>query len=180
MVRWEIAEEWGLYTKHRTPDIKSVVQEIIGLSGWKSGNAISFIMSGENQGVSESENAREFESFENIADPEDGGDGQNHPERVPQLLVYYKKGTTAVKKQIGAEPLVIIYPNPVNNGKLNFDLLGNLYETFSIHDITGKMVKNGQVESTRQTIDVSEINKGIFFIRFTGETGSVTRKIIIN
>jgi len=180
MVRWEIAEEWGLYTKHRTPDIKSVVQEIIGLSGWKSGNAISFIMSGENQGVSESENAREFESFENIADPEDGGDGQNHPERVPQLLVYYKKGTTAVKKQIGAESVINVYPNPINSGKLNFDLLGNRYETFSIHDITGKMVKNGQVESTRQTIDVSEINKGIFFIRFTGETGSVTRKIIIN
>ncbi len=179
-VRWEIAEEWGLYTKHRTPDIKSVVQEIIGLSGWNSGNAISFILSGENQGVSESENARELESFENIADPEDGGDGQHHPERVPQLVVYYKKGTTAVKKQIGAEPVVNVYPNPVNNGKLNFDLSENRYETFSIHDITGKTVQRGLVETTRQTIDVSEINKGIFFIRFTGETGSVTRKIIIN
>ena len=179
-VRWEIAEEWGLYTKHRTPDIKSVVQEIIGLNGWNSGNALSFILSGENQGVSESENAREFESFENIADPEDGGDGQHHPERVPQLVIYYKKGTTAVKKQIGAEPVVNVYPNPVNNGKLNFDLSENRYETFSIHDITGKTVQRGLVESTRQTIDVSEINKGIFFIRFTGETGSVTRKIIIN
>jgi hypothetical protein len=30
--------------------------------------------------VSEDENARELESFENIADPEDGGDGQHHPE----------------------------------------------------------------------------------------------------
>jgi hypothetical protein len=179
-VRWEIAQEWGLYTKHRTPDIKSVVQEIIGVQGWNSGNAMAFILEGENQGVSEAENAREFESFENIADPEDGGDGQNHPERVPQLVVYYKSGTTAVKKQIDAEPEVNVYPNPVNNGKLNFDLSENRFETFSIYDITGKMVKGGQVQSTRQTIDVSEINKGIFFIRFTGETGSVTRKIIIN
>jgi len=179
-VRWEIAQEWGLYTKHRTPDIKSVVQEIIGVQGWNSGNAMAFILEGENQGVSEAENAREFESFENIADPEDGGDGQNHPERVPKLVVYYKSGTTAVKKQIGAEPVVNVYPNPVNNGKLNFDLSENHFETFSIYDITGKMVKGGQVQSTRQTIDVSEINKGIFFIRFTGETGSVTRKIIIN
>ncbi|MGE0020177.1 MAG: T9SS type A sorting domain-containing protein [Draconibacterium sp.] len=179
-VRWEVAEEWGLYTKHRTADIKSVVQEIIGLQGWNSGNAIAFIMEGENQGVSEAENARELESFENIADPEDGGDGQNHPERVPQLVVYYKSGTNAVKEQIGAEPVVNVYPNPVNNGKLNFDLSENRFETFSIHDITGKTVQRGLVESTRQTIDVSAINKGIFFIRFTGETGSVTRKIIIN
>jgi hypothetical protein len=179
-VRWEVAEEWGLYTKHRSPDIKSVVQEIIGLQGWNSGNAMAFIMEGENQGVSEAENARELESFENIADPEDGGDGQNHPERVPQLVIYYKSGTTAVKKQIDAELVVNVYPNPVTNGKLNFDLSQNRFETFSIHDITGKMVKSGQVESTRQTINVSEINKGIFFIRFIGETGSVTRKIIIN
>jgi len=179
-VRWEVAEEWGLYTKHRSPDIKSVVQEIIGLQGWNSGNAMAFIMEGENQGVSEAENAREMESFENIADPEDGGDGQNHPERVPQLVIYYKSGTTAVKKQVGAEPVVNVYPNPVNNGKLNFDLSENRFETFSIYDITGKNVKNGLIESTRQTIDVSEINKGIFFIRFTGEIGSVTRKIIIN
>jgi hypothetical protein len=179
-VRWEIAEEWGLYTKHRTPDIKSVVQEIIGLQGWNSGNALSFILSGENQGVSDTENARELESFENIADPEDGGDGQHHPERVPQLVVYYKKGITSVKKLIEAEPVVNVYPNPVNNGKLNFDLSDNRFETFSIYDITGKNVKTGQVQSTRQTIDVGEINKGIFFIRFTGETGSVTRKIIIN
>ena len=179
-VRWEIAEEWGLYTKHRTPDIKSVVQEIIGMSGWNSDNAIAFILEGENQGVSEAENAREFESFENIADPEDGGDGQNHPERVPQLVVYYKSGTNAVKEQIGAGRVVNVYPNPVNNGKLNFDLSENRFETFSIHDITGKMVKSGQVESTRQSIDVNEINKGIFFIRFTGEAGSVTRKIVIN
>jgi hypothetical protein len=179
-VLWEIAEEWGLYTKHRTPDIKSIVQEIIDLQGWYSGNAMAFIMEGENQGVSEAENAREIESFENIADPEDGGDGQHHPERVPQLVIYYKSGTTAVKKQIGAKPRVNVYPNPVNNEKLNFELSENIYENYSIHDITGKTVQRGLVESTRQTIDVSEINKGIFFIRFTGETGSVTRKIIIN
>jgi hypothetical protein len=39
------------------------------------------------------ENAREIESFENIADPEEGGDGKNHPERVPKLIVKYS--TTA-------------------------------------------------------------------------------------
>ena len=179
-VRWEIAEEWGLYTKHRTPDIKSVVQEIIGLQGWNAGNSMSFILEGENQGVSETENARELESFENIADPEDGGDGQNHPERVPQLVVYYKSGTTAVKKQIEAEPVVNVYPNPVTDGKLSFDLTENRFKTFSIHDITGKVVKSGLVEYNRQVVEVNDLIKGIFIIRFNGETGSVTRKFILN
>ena len=179
-VRWEITEDWGLYTKHRTPDIKSVVQEIIGLQGWNAGNAMAFILEGENQGVSDTENARELESFENIADPEDGGDGQNHPERVPQLVVYYKSGTTAVKKQIEAEPVVNVYPNPVTDGKLSFDLTENRFKTFSIHDITGKVVKSGFVEYNGQVVEVNDLIKGIFIIRFNGETGSVTRKFILN
>jgi hypothetical protein len=44
------------------------------------GDVLLLILEGENQGVREDENARELESFENIADPEDGGDGQQHPE----------------------------------------------------------------------------------------------------
>jgi len=175
---WVIAEEWGLYTKHRTPDIKNVVQEIIGQNGWQAGNAMAFIMEGENQGVSEDENAREFESFENIADPEDGGDGQHHPERVPQLVIYYKKATP-VKKEIDAESTLKIYPNPVDKGVLNFESTGVQYNAFSLHDITGKTVKTGQLEQGNRQINLSDLGKGMFIIRFTAEKESVTRKIII-
>ena len=62
---------------------------MVSKPSWKSGNPLAFIFAGENQGPSEVENAREFESFENIADPSDGGDGQRHPERIPLLTVYY-------------------------------------------------------------------------------------------
>ena len=86
---WVVDEPWGLWTPHSTPDLKDLVQEIVDRDGWQAGNSIAFIYLGENQGPSEVENAREFESFENIADPEDGGDGQNYPERVPELVVYY-------------------------------------------------------------------------------------------
>lgn len=99
-VRWEVAEEWGLWTAHRTPDLKSIVQEMVNRSGWKAGNAIAFIIQGEDQGPSEVENAREWESFENIADPGDGGDGQNHPERVPELVVYFSIGNAPVESTI--------------------------------------------------------------------------------
>ena len=90
---WVVDEPWGLWTPHRTPDLSEIVQEVVNRDGWSSGNSIAFILLGEDQGPSEVENAREFESYENIADPEDGGDGQNHPERVPRLLVYFSGGS---------------------------------------------------------------------------------------
>ena len=63
-VLWEVAEEWTIYQPYRTVDISTIVQELVNRSGWQAGNALAFIMLGENQGPSEVENAREFESFE--------------------------------------------------------------------------------------------------------------------
>lgn len=88
-VRWVENREWKIWQPYRTPDISAILREVIGKPAWKAGNAIAFFFAGENQGPSEVENAREFESFENIADPSDGGDGQRHPERIPLLTVYY-------------------------------------------------------------------------------------------
>lgn len=96
-VVWEVAEEWLIWEEYRTPDLSSIIQEVVNRDGWAAGNALALIMAGENQGPSELENAREFESFENISDPEDGGDGQNHPERVPQLVIYYHVNNAVVE-----------------------------------------------------------------------------------
>lgn len=88
-VKWIENKQWKIWQPYRTPDISSLLKEMVSKPSWKSGNPLAFIFAGENQGPSEVENAREFESFENIADPSDGGDGQRHPERIPLLTVYF-------------------------------------------------------------------------------------------
>ncbi|MBK8044779.1 MAG: T9SS type A sorting domain-containing protein [Haliscomenobacter sp.] len=71
------------------------------------------------------ENAREWESFENIADPCDGGDGQNHPERDPvwsSIILSPSKvtGTRSVLAQeVGA---LKIFPNPVAEGSVMVEM----------------------------------------------------------
>ena len=99
-VEWTVAEPWGLWTPHRTSDLSAIVQEIVDKDEWESGNPIAFVVLGEDQGPSELENAREWESYENINDPEDGGDGQNKPEFRPQLFVYYSIESTAIEQRI--------------------------------------------------------------------------------
>ena len=113
-VIWTVNEPWGLWTYHRTPSLTSIVQEIVNRAGWNPGNAIAFILAGENQGPSDLENAREMSSFENIADPEDGGDGQNHPDRVPELRIVWR-ATSSVDNIADGYVGSRISPNPASS-----------------------------------------------------------------
>lgn len=120
---WEVAEEWELWGKYQTPDLKFILQEIVDRNGWQAGNSLALILQGENQGVTEVENAREFESYENIADPEDGGDGQNHPERRPRLVIYYSSPSSSIKSIFNPTVQQLkVYPNPARPGLVNVEL----------------------------------------------------------
>jgi len=139
---WEVAEEWGLWTQHQTPDLKELVQEVVNRSGWAPGNAIAFIMEGENQGVTDVENAREFESYENIADPEDGGDGQNHPERRPRLVIYYSSQSTSIHDIFSPSAKSLkVYPNPALPGNINLELESDGEATVRLFDLQGRLLR---------------------------------------
>lgn len=67
-----------------------------------------------------------------------------------------------------------VYPNPVSN-VLYFDMedvIGNV----TIYDISGKMVKS--VALVNNSIDVSELSNGLYFISFQTENRNRTVKII--
>lgn len=181
-VKWEVAEEWGLWTTQQTPELKSLVQEIVDRSGWKSGNAMAFILTGENQGVTEFENAREWESFENIADPEEGGDGANHAERVPKLHL-----TFSLKSQTGHADLnsineVKVYPNPITGKQFTIKVSGNLNDSYSValYNLGGKMVKTvNNITSDETSINVTDLNKGLYLLKTVYNNKVDTQKIIL-
>lgn len=60
-VEWNNLPDWNDGEHHQTPDLSSTVQEIIGRSGWSSGNSMVFIISGSGN--------REAESHEGSGDP---------------------------------------------------------------------------------------------------------------
>lgn len=163
-VSWVVDEEWGLWTTHRTPDVASIIQELVNRNGWQEGNDIAFIILGEDQGPSEVENAREFESFENIADPEDGGDGQNHPERVPKLIVYYSSMTSGILETLGQKSTgdLKIYPNPAN-AQITIDLQENKAAHIQIYNINGQLVKSLFTNGGRKiTVGIHDLEAGFY------------------
>jgi len=177
-INWTVAEEWGLWTYHRTPDIKNIVQEIIGREGWQRGNSIAIMLKGQNQGPSEVENAREFESFENISDPEDGGDGQNHPNRRPKLVIYYSSPSFVTETFTQTQSLHI-YPNPVLNNILNITLNNHHEAVIQVSDQSGRLLIEQAVNGQKQAaLDVHEMPKGIYVIKVVQDNQVFVQKMI--
>jgi hypothetical protein len=134
---------------------------------------------GENQGATTVDNAREWESFENISDPEDGGDGQNHPERVPKLYIFYK-GPLAIAENPQIQRLHI-YPNPANNTRVFVNLNSSDPAVISIYDLTGKEIKTCSVDQTLTTeMDINDLHQGIYIMKALQDNQVYTQKLIVN
>jgi len=176
---WEVAEEWEIWQPYRTPDLSEIIEEIVARAGWAPGNAMAFMFEGENQGATTVDNAREWESFENISDPEDGGDGQNHPERVPKLYIFYK-GPLAIAENPQIQRLHI-YPNPANNTKVFVTLNSLDPAVISIYDLAGKEIKTCSVDQTLTVeMDINDLHQGIYIMKAVQDNQVYTQKLIVN
>jgi hypothetical protein len=73
-----------------------------------------------------------------------------------------------------------VYPNPANNTL--FVELTKQPETsilYSLYDIQGKVLINGDFSEQKYGIDISHISKGIYFIAFTIENQTrIIKKVI--
>jgi len=177
-VMWEVAEPWDLWGFYNTIDISPVIQEIVNRAGWTSGNALALMFLGEDQGPSDVENAREMEAFENIADPEDGGDGQHHPERIPTLVVTYS--VAGIDEIIGHQ-MLNIYPNPPVNGELNISLESDNPVDITIYNQAGQEVQTLHAEGSQLVkVNTQGLPKGIYVVKATQDNILYTGNLVIN
>ncbi len=70
-----------------------------------------------------------------------------------------------------------VYPNP-NNGTFTVATIGNV-ETISVVTMTGKIVYSENVNSDINTIQLNELEKGIYFVKVQNKDNIQVKKIII-
>ncbi len=176
-VDWTVDEVWGLWTQERTPDISDIVQELVNRPGWQNGNSMAFMFLGEDQGPSDDENAREFESFENISDPEDGGDGQNYPSRIPRLVIY-SSAITSVNAPIVGE--LSVYPNPVKHGSFTVELKNALPAELHLYNQNGQEVRVlDNAAQASVTISTEGLSNGIYSLQIVQDQKRYTEQVSI-
>lgn len=180
-VNWTVAEEWKIWQPYRSPDLKTIVQEIVNREGWEIGNAIAFVILGKNQGPSDVENAREWESYENIADPEDGGDGQNHPERVPQLTIYFSSPmTTALLEVYPTAERLEVFPNPADQNGVNVMLDKDTPAIVRLINASGQVLQQLYTGQNRQVfIKTASLPKGVYFLHALQDGRAYVAQLVI-
>ncbi len=70
-----------------------------------------------------------------------------------------------------------IYPNPVYNGKFNISATSDLEKEVTIFNTLGQQVH--KVKTITEAINVSNLNKGTYFVKITEAGISATKKLII-
>ncbi|MFD1614489.1 T9SS type A sorting domain-containing protein [Gelatiniphilus marinus] len=70
-----------------------------------------------------------------------------------------------------------IYPNPTNKGYVNISSRSNSRMEVSVYDILGKQVVNEK--AVDKTLDVSNLNAGVYIIKVSQDEALITKKLVI-
>ena len=90
-------------------------------------------------------------------------------------------GGTGLNQDESMEDLLNIYPNP-SNGHFNIQIGGSMFTNrteLEIYDLTGKLVFKSLIIKSLSTIDLFELERGSYMLRFTNDKAIRTKKIII-
>lgn len=74
--------------------------------------------------------------------------------------------------------LLLMYPNPAQN-EVSISLEGFTIESINIVDLNGKSVYNQNINDSHSTIEVSDFNKGVYFVKAQTPKGMLTKKLVI-
>ncbi|MCD4729949.1 MAG: choice-of-anchor J domain-containing protein, partial [Bacteroidales bacterium] len=83
--------------------------------------------------------------------------------------------------QLFTDELLKVYPNPTT-GLLYIEKPGKVFTNINIMSVTGKLVRSFDSSTSHEMVDLTDLNKGIYFIIFNNtETGqTLTRKLILH
>lgn len=154
-INWTNINPWSIQGQsgpsQRTPDISSILQEIVNRGGWQSGNDLVFFISGN--------------SGRRSATTYDG-----NPNKAPKLI-YSLGGSANAMASINFLPdttskLMLsgltLFPNPVED-QINL-ILPSKGMTVLIHNFGGELIKEIEVEGTQASISSSGMRPGIYLL----------------
>ena len=73
-----------------------------------------------------------------------------------------------------------VYPNPVND-RLYIETSTQI-QSIEVYDIYGRIqnLRNSETQKLRNSIDVSDLNNGIYFVKINTEEGNIVKRIVKN
>lgn len=71
------------------------------------------------------------------------------------------------------------YPNPVNNEfTVTFIETGTMNSELEIYNILGEMVSQSKIQNSKSKINISDLPKGVYFVKLISDKQIITKKIV--
>ena len=96
---------------------------------------------------------------------------------IDDLLILEGPLSVGLSEEVSSS-LIDIYPNPTN-GLLNLDLGENRFQQLEIRNTLGALVYEQQILNPQMQLDLSHLEKGLYFVSFLGDNSREVKKIII-
>ena len=96
----------------------------------------------------------------------------------PVSFFEYKINCAADINELEQKSYINIYPNPVND-KLYIETEAEIEEVV-VYDVYGRIqnLRNSETQKLRNSIDVTDLNSGVYFIQIKTEEGNITKRFV--
>lgn len=163
----------------QTPDLKSIVQEIVNISNWNSDGSMAFIITGTGNGkrtaVSFDTNALKAASL--FVEYEDAAAQAQAQASLKSAKIATEKSSLNPSKRE-----LLVYPNPVDD-ILNIELVSDEKASLTgleIYNVAGLKVVNQNLNDTKVSVGLGDIPCGIYLVRISTTSEIFLRKVIKN
>ena len=93
---------------------------------------------------------------------------------------FYDGSGITSSKMVETENNLTVYPNPVTSGKITVELnTGEIIDMIQLFDIQGKLLKSIPLNEPKAEIDLSDLDKGIYYLSVQSEKTISNHKILI-
>jgi hypothetical protein len=106
--------------------------------------------------------------------------GSQYPGSGPNIIKEFRNlAYVGVNEVAKVDQTLSVYPNPANEQttlEFSDSFIGT---TFTVYSFGGQKVEERTVRSTRETLNVSELAAGQYFVKATSDKGTVTKTFIV-
>ncbi len=99
---------------------------------------------------------------------------------LPNVGYPFGVDTATAVNEIGFLQNISVYPNPVTSGKITIqNHSAGLINSVQVIDLQGRILKTEQIDSQKAEINISQLIKGMYYLRIQTGNSVESRKIII-
>ena len=90
----------------------------------------------------------------------------------------FNAGNVSVSEEI-IDRSVKIAPNPSDDGMFNIEVNDSDIQSYTVHDIQGREIQNNLISQSVFSLDLSELQSGIYLISFINKSGIKSQDRIV-